>query len=546
MKKALTLLLTLVLILSFFVGCTGTPDVTSAETGTDKTTATEAVTEPASETEEETTAEPETTGAPETEAVTYGEFKVEPDETAELTVSNVFGNSMVLQRDETITVWGTSNKDGATVRGLFMGDEARGEVVDGKWEITFSGKEASAEPQTMTIEDTCGCSVTIEDILIGDVWIIGGQSNAEATAVHIPQAATDIKIDPDKLIRILHQSADDVIAKKSEAKEPRDTLINPKRKWAKITRLNSSSVTLLGMFFGQRLADEAGVPIGIISVAANGAKINELMPAELAAKFKYKIGGNVGVSGYYNGLVHPFTRIKFKAMVFFQGESEAFVGANPPAKNYSRDVEALFTEYRTIWGFEFPIYNIQLSDYTSKSASGSADTGIVRAQQYDAYKNMTNVRLIPSYDLGAEEGNLNYMHSKRKKELAERVAALALADIYGKGSPDDALAPEPVEVKLSEDNTYVTVKFKNVGVGLVSKCEDGKVGGFAIGQITQKKRFLDAEAEIISNDTVKVMIPEGAKLTGIGYCCSAHVTTESASLFNSFELPALAFYCKFE
>lgn len=539
MKKVLILFLTVILILPVFAGCAETPaDTTEAET----VPVSETVTETAEETTDEETTEEETETETETEPVTYGEFTVEPDETAELTVSNVFGDSMVLQRDAKITVWGTSNKDGATVRGLFMDDEARAEVADGKWEITFAAKEMTKEPQVMTIEDSCGNSIAINDILIGDVWIIGGQSNAEATATHLPDVKQYIKVDENRLLRILHQSADDVIGNRKEAKEPRDTLINSNRKWVKETKSSIGNVTLLGLFLGERLTDDTGIPIGIISVAANGAKINEFMPKELVDEFKYRLGGNVGPSEYYNALVNPFIRIKFKAMVFFQGESEAFNNANPTPKKYARDLLALFSNWRGKWGFDFPIYNIQLSDYTAKALSGMPNTGYIRSQQYNAYTSMEGVRLIPSYDLGAMEGYWNYMHSPKKKELANRVADLALAEQYGIGSVNDALAPEPETVTLSADKTYVTVKFKNVGTGLVSYTGDNTFAGFTFGQINLPSKHAAATGEIISEDTVRINIPEGIKLTGIGYACQPHVTKADCQLFNSNGLPSLAFY----
>ncbi len=537
MKKVLTLFLAAVFILSVFAGCTEKPAETV--TGTDTEAVPDTVTETKEETTEEETTEPETEPEPET----YGEFIVTPDETAELTVSNVFSDNMVLQRDATITVWGTSNKDGATVRGLFMGDEARGEVADGKWEITFAEKEMTKEPQVMTIEDSCGSSITLSDILIGDVWIIGGQSNAEASLIFLPDVRSAVKVDENRLLRMLHQSADDVIPNKKDAKEPRDTLINPKRKWVKETASSIGDVTLLGLFFGERLTDETGIPIGIISVAANGAKINELMPKELVDEYRYRLGGNVGPSEYYNALIHPFIRVKFKGMVFFQGESEAFNNANPSPKKYTRDFMALMTEYRNRWGFEFPIYNVQLSDYTAKAEPSMQNVGYIRSQQYNAYTGMTGVRLIPSYDLGANEGYWNYMHSPKKKELANRIADLALADQYGIGSADAALAPEPETVTLSADKTYVTIKFKNVGTGLKSSTGENTFAGFTLGQINLPKKYVAVSGEIISEDTVRVNIPEETtKLTGIGYACQPHITKENCQLYNSNDLPALAFY----
>ena len=543
MKKAIVLFLTLILILPAAVGCAGEQP---AQTVTDTDAVTVAVTtaaETEAETTEAVTTEPETTEPETTEEdttpVTFEEFVIEPEENTELTVTHTYGDHMVIQRDVKFTVWGWSNREGAKVRGLFMDDEARGVVADGKWEMTFSAKEATAEPQTLVIDDSCGNSITITDILVGDVWIIGGQSNAEITMNEIPELITKTTFDETKPVRLFQEGARYVIDNRKLAKEPCEDVINPNWYWRTASKKNAVNSSVLGFYVGTKLTDALGVPVGIISVASSGAKISELMPKELTDKYRYKLGGNVGVNQFYNALTHPFLKMKFKAMVFFQGESEGGGGANPGPKNYARDIEALFDELRSRWGFDFPIYNVQLSDYTEQSASSWTGIGQVRAQQYDAYKSMSGVRLIPSYDLGSDEGHYNYMHSKYKEPLAERIVNLALADLYGIGKADDALAPEPVEVTLSDDKTYVTVKFKNVGEGLVSKSGDNKFGGFAIGLVT---KLTPAEAEIISTDTVKVYVPEGAKLSGIGYACIAHIKKGDAQLYNSNDLPALAFY----
>ncbi len=471
------------------------------------------------------------------------EFNITPDNTAELAVSRVFGKYMVLQRNKPIKVWGTSNKNGAKIRGTFMGEEKRGTVKDGKWEITFSAKKATADARTMKIEDSCGNVIEFTDVLVGDVWLIGGQSNAEAIAGQLPEAAADIVADAKKPLRLFHQSADDVIHNRSIAKQPCEDVIVEKRKWMKSNRQGATSISLLGWFVGDKLSSESGVPIGIISVAASGANLKELMPKEVADSFGYTTGGTVGVSEYYNGLIHPFLKLQFTGMVFFQGESDGGKGSNSYTNNYARNFEALMTELRHRWGFDFPIYNIQLSDYTSQSVSGFPLIGAVRAQQYKAYKNMTGIRLIPSYDLGSEEGCANYLHPARKKDLGYRVADLILADMYGKGSAEAALAPEPVSVKVvsrSNDQKTVEIKFTNVGDGLVSETGGKTFNGCVYGLNSDCSSVTKVSGKITSKDTVQITV--SGKATYAGYACAAHVADGDVQLINSYGLPALAFY----
>lgn len=478
----------------------------------------------------------------------FEEFVIVPDADATLSIPRVFGDHMVIQRGKKITVWGFSNRDGAKIRGTFMGDEARGVVKDGKWEITFAAKKASAEPQTLKIDDSCGNTLSFTDVLVGDVWIIGGQSNAEAIASDIPECGSKIVPDASKPLRLFQQGANYVINNRELAENPSDDIINPKWKWSKSNRAGSMTFSLLGWFFGDRLAAESGVPIGVVSIAASGAAISELMPKELANSLGYTTGFMMKPADYYNALTHPFLKMKFTGMVFCQGESETFVGANPPAANYARDFEALMTELRNRWGFDFPIYNIQLTDYTSQSVESCPNTGYVRVQQYNAYKNMNGVRLIPAYDLGADEGYSNYLHSPYKKELGDRVADLVLAEIYGKGALEAALAPEPETISVARqgDNKVVTVKFKNAGEGLKASNGSDSVGGFVYGRTKQPGNYAitQVSAKIISKDTVQITVP--SKTIYIGCACKVNVPKTDVRLVNSYGLPATAFYLPLE
>ena len=275
------------------------------------------------------------------------------------------------------------------------------------------------------------------------------------------------------------------------------------------------------------------------------------MPADLASSLGYGSNytyTNYGTGRYYNALAHPFLGLKFTGMIFFQGESET--GRDATAEKYKRDFKAYMTEMRSRFGFDFPIYNIQLTDYTSKAATeyGWTNVGYLRAQQYGAYKEMTGIRLIPSYDLGADEGYGNYAHSPYKDLLAKRVAKLVLADIYGIGTADAALAPEPVEVTTVSSTTskkVINVRFTNVGTGLTTTDNSTTVTGFTYGRNASPKSNTAVSAAIISKDTVQITVSRYSVSTYfkyIGYACKNNVPKTDAKLINSYGIPALAFW----
>ena len=98
----------------------------------------------------------------------------------EFKISGIFSSHMVLQREKPIKIWGFSTHVGTKVAGHFMGETATATVgEDNRFELRFSARPECADPQVMVISDEFEHVVTFEDILIGDVWIIGGQSNAE-------------------------------------------------------------------------------------------------------------------------------------------------------------------------------------------------------------------------------------------------------------------------------------------------------------------------------------------------------------------------------
>ena len=97
---------------------------------------------------------------------------------AELKLPNIFGSQMVLQRDKPVRIWGWAEKE-KTVTVSFGGQEKT--ITSGKesrWLITLDPMEANATGQTLKVKSG-DVSITHEGILVGDVWICGGQSNME-------------------------------------------------------------------------------------------------------------------------------------------------------------------------------------------------------------------------------------------------------------------------------------------------------------------------------------------------------------------------------
>ena len=96
---------------------------------------------------------------------------------AQLRLHAIFDSDMVLQRGKPIVIWGWA-KPGENVSVQLGKDKAdtRAAADKGRWEVTFPAREASAEPQNLTV--TAGSEkVEMTNIVVGDVWVMYGQSN---------------------------------------------------------------------------------------------------------------------------------------------------------------------------------------------------------------------------------------------------------------------------------------------------------------------------------------------------------------------------------
>lgn len=528
MKKTVCLILSLLFLLPALFACNGAPETTTGETTEAQTT--EEITE--AQTTEEETEPPETTP----------EFNVVEDPDATLTLPRTFGSHMVLQRDADIKVFGKSNSDGAVIRGTFKEQTAYTVVENGEFTLKFAPEPASAEPAELLVEDDKGNSVKYEDVLVGDVWLFAGQSNANISLSTISAAIKKvITYDEDETMRLFMQTCDYYTKNPKLVKNPCDDFPDPNVCWKKPDKEACLEFCALGFFFARRLTRETGIPVGAIVISANGAQIQEIMSKEAAKKCKLTSSLKVKPGGFYNGMTNPLIGISFKGMVFFQGESEGI--AEKTSKNFATYLQAYVDDMKTRFGFDFAFYSVQLSSYSKSSLPGFNYVNFVRFGQYDGMVAMGNENHIPSYDLRAPDGYSDFMHSPRKEELADRILNLVLAKEYGIGDKNDFLAPTPAEIKLSEDKTTVTVKFNNIGEGLTSKSGDENVNGFYVGS---EKKMKKATAEIISSDTVLVHVPEGAETVKIAYAYDVLINEENTQLYNGKDLPALAFWLKIE
>lgn len=459
-------------------------------------------------------------------------------------VSGVFSSNMVLQRDEPILIWGFSDAPGTKVTGEFMGETAEGIVGnDNRWTLTFSAHAYEKTGQEMTVSDERGNKCVFSDILIGDVWFVGGQSNAELTLAPCAPFTPEITFDENDNFRLFTQTQAYPYTHPECCEDAYPDVINPEWRWKKPDEAASMTFSAMGWYFAKEVTRNIDIPLGMIMIAAGGACMRELLPVELAHACGYTSGNLVREGGYFNSLIHPFIPLKFKAMLFFQGESEG--GWREYAQRYDKELKLMVEDERARFGRNFPFYNVQLSDYGDNTFGFFKWLDIARAKQVDAADIIDQYTLTVDMDLGSPEGYEDWPHSPLKKPLALRLAKLALSKEYGVGNEEDALSSMPVCATQKGDRIEITFAPESRTLNIRGRSHEASLHhplpGFSVGAYDAR---VPAPAYISGSNKVTVKIPQGADASMVNYAYSIRVTKETANLENENSLPCPSFSVK--
>ncbi len=202
----------------------------------------------------------------------------------QLKMHGIFRSNMVLQRDKPITVWGWAPA-GSDVKvslgDLSLSGKATGDR--GRWEVVFDSQPANADGQTLTVQ-AGDQTIEMKNILIGDIWVMNGQSNMafglravyqaqfEASMAHLPLL---------RRIQINSYAESEHVETDLEEKDLNGTDTN--KNWKVVTPEVAMDMGAIGYVFGSRVQRALQIPIGIIDNSRGGASLESLVPRH---KFK--------------------------------------------------------------------------------------------------------------------------------------------------------------------------------------------------------------------------------------------------------------------
>jgi sialate O-acetylesterase len=418
------------------------------------------------------------------------------DTRAAVTLPSIIGDSMVLQRDREVPIWGWDDP-GTTVK-VKLGDTELSAKADGdgRWLVKFPAMKAGG-PLTMTITGTD--TKTVKDILVGEVWLCSGQSNMEwpVSASSNPQEEIAAANYPDiRHIKIPH----------TPAATPQQNV--PSDGWKVTTPENVPGFTAVGYFFGRELNKELDVPIGLIGSNWGGTRIEPWTPpvgfehtpalkdindniASFPSKNPDGAINHQSPLALYNGMIAPLVPYAIRGALWYQGESN-----NGEGMLYHEKMKALIDGWRTAWNDpEMPFYFVQLAPYRYGNPENLP--GIWEAQT--ATLSVPHTGMAVTVDIST----VGDIHPPNKQDVGKRLSLWALAHTYGR---EGLVYSGPLLKSAKVEGDKIRISFDHVGGGLVAL--DGQpLSHFTIagadGTFVEAQATIDGETVVVHADSVK-------------------------------------------
>jgi len=396
---------------------------------------------------------------------------------ADVRLPAIIGDHMMLQQNSTVKLWGwsdgneniklTTTWDTVTYRTRGNGSA--------KWTVQIK-TPAGGGPYKITIAGKN--TIVIDDVLVGEVWVLSGQSNMEMSAgwPGMQKYDADVAAATNKTIRFFH-------IPKTTAQYPQDDL---KAKWVVCNPEDMKRFSVAGYFFGQKLNSELNVPVGLINSSWSGSAAEPWTSTEAITENTVlaALKNPANTSQMYNAMIYPITNFQIAGVLWYQGESN--IGRY---STYKELFSTMISSWRKVWGNEFPFYFAQIAPY---SGYGPTDNAAFLREQQTRTLSLPNTGMIITSDL---VNDVKDIHPQMKKEVGLRFADLALAETYKKTISG---YKSPVYESMKIEKGKIRISFTNAEKGLMTK-GDTPTEFLIAGD---DKKFVPASAKIDGNTVV--------------------------------------------
>lgn len=456
---------------------------------------------------------------------------------AEIRLPSVISDGMVLQRNTSVKLWGKA-KENTKVRIQTSWDSKKYITTsdsDGYWIIEVTTSEAGG-PYEILFSD--GEKKVVSDILLGEVWICGGQSNMEMPIggyMHQPVRNAIEHIKDAYAYPQIRLMTVPRIGRSGKDKSPYGDM---PYEWRKPTPESVRDFSAIGYIFAKNVtACLGGVPVGLISANWGGSDISSWMSLESLRTtpdidLELAMSGredNTAPASLFDNMIRPLIPFKIKGILWYQGEQNRYNWFD-----YKSLLVSMVKCWREEWGdAQMYFYQVQLAPF-GYDGNSFRSIGLMNEAQYKASQEISNSGIVASVDVGER----TCIHASEKEVLAERLSWLALSKTYGIiGFP----MPSPVykSMKIISDQSrgkVALLDFYNVSdiwnesnsFNLYESGEGLVPDGFEIAG--EDRVFYKANARFIWGNKIEVWCKEVADPVAVRYafmnwCPEANVVT---------------------
>ncbi|HTM98969.1 MAG TPA: sialate O-acetylesterase [Pedobacter sp.] len=445
--------------------------------------------------------------------------------------NSLFTDHMVLQKGVAVPIWGTAD-EGEQVTVTFNGQKQTTKTIDGKWMVKLSAMTYVRKGISMVISGKN--TVTINDILVGEVWLCSGQSNMERQLGPRPkqQPIKDWEKERDEANYPLIRSY------KVPLKYSKGKLTDANSIWKVCSPATVTEFSAIGYFFARDLYQQLNVPIGIVFSAYGGTPAEDWTSNEAfesntqlapvvqrfeAANRKadsLSKANNTWLrplikNGLYNAMIAPLLPFAIKGVAWYQGEAN-----NGRAKDYQQVLSNLIKNWRTDFKQgDFPFLIVQIAPYKEMIPE-------IRESQLLVSQQVKNTALVVTTDCG----NANDIHPAYKQPVGGRLALAARKLAY----KENIEYSGPIYRSYQIKGNQIILKFSHATKGFLQRNTD-PLKGFTIAG--EDNKFKTATATIKGN---KIIIFNAAIKKPIA-ARYGWANVPEVNLYNADGLPASPF-----
>jgi sialate O-acetylesterase len=438
---------------------------------------------------------------------------------ARIRLPNIFGNNMVLQQKSDVSFWGLANPTEKIFITASWNNKTDSIVTDGnaQWKIKLQ-TPAAGGPYTITLKGDN--TITLSNIMIGEVWVCSGQSNMEWSSYQkLPQILEEMPHSTNNNLRLFQ-------VPRSTSQYPQD---NIEGSWKISGPEALEGFSAVGYFFAKELQKKLDVPVGIINASWGGTPAETWAPAEVvttndvlmkSAALQNQTPWWPVKPGYaYNSMIAPLTSFSIAGVIWYQGEGNTVMPFT-----YNQLFSSMISAWRSAWQKELPFYYVQIAPF----AYGNYNVGNLIREQQTKTLNRPNTGMVVITDLVNDVKNI---HPTNKTDVAKRLSAYALAETYQK---DVGIYKSPMFNRLEINGSKASLYFDNAPNGFMLKTGKAATDFFIAGA---DKVFVPATIKI-EKDKLVVSSPEVKNPVAVRFSFSNEAMS---NIFSKEGLPVAPF-----